>query len=113
MEIDEELCVCLIDWQKAFDRVNWTKLMQILKGTDIDWRERRLISNVYTLFNKTQAAWYFVLVSKAKIVLHLFQQYFILHITPLKQGVSETTLSPDLPSTRIIRSTVPFRKCFK
>ena len=27
LEIDEELCVCFIDWQKAFDRVNWTKLM--------------------------------------------------------------------------------------
>ena len=37
LEIDEELCVCFIDWQKAFDRVNWTKLMQILKRTDIDW----------------------------------------------------------------------------
>ena len=24
-EIDEELCICFIDWQKAFDRVNWTK----------------------------------------------------------------------------------------
>ena len=22
LEIDEELCICLIDWQKAFDRVN-------------------------------------------------------------------------------------------
>jgi len=31
LEIDKELCVCFIDWQKAFDRVNWTKLMQILK----------------------------------------------------------------------------------
>jgi hypothetical protein len=30
--IDEELCTCFIDWQKAFDLVNWTKLMQILKG---------------------------------------------------------------------------------
>jgi len=47
LEIDEELRVCLIDWQKAFDRVNWTKLMQILKGTGIDWRGRRLISNLY------------------------------------------------------------------
>jgi hypothetical protein len=47
LEIDEELCVCFIDWQKASDRVNWTKLMQILKGTVIDWRERRLISNFY------------------------------------------------------------------
>jgi len=33
--------------QKEFDRVNWTKLMQILKGNDIDWRERRLTSNLY------------------------------------------------------------------
>jgi hypothetical protein len=34
--IDEELCACFIDWRKAFDRVNWTKLMQILKGIGID-----------------------------------------------------------------------------
>jgi hypothetical protein len=47
LEIDEELCVCFIDWQKAFDRVNWTKLMQVLKGTGIDWRERRLISKLH------------------------------------------------------------------
>jgi hypothetical protein len=45
--IDEELCACFIDWQKAFDRVNWTKLMQILKGIGIDWRERILISKLY------------------------------------------------------------------
>jgi hypothetical protein len=53
------------------------------------------------------------LVSKAKIELHLFQQFFTPHTPPLKQGESETTLSPDLPSTSIIRSTIPFRKCFK
>ena len=47
LEIDEEISVCFIDWQKAFDRVNWTKLMQILKKTGIHWRERRLISNLY------------------------------------------------------------------
>jgi len=47
LEIDVELCVCFIDWQKASDRVNWTKLMQILKGIGIDWREKRLISNLY------------------------------------------------------------------
>jgi hypothetical protein len=39
VDIDEELCACFIDWQKTFDRVNWIKLMQILKGTLIDWRE--------------------------------------------------------------------------
>ena len=47
LEIDVELYICFIGWQKAFDRVNWTKLMQILKVTGIDWRERRLISNLY------------------------------------------------------------------
>jgi len=47
LKVDEELSVCFIDWQKAFDRVNWTKLVQILKETGIDWRERRLISNLY------------------------------------------------------------------
>ena len=46
LETDEELCVCFIDWQKAFDRVNWTKLMQILKRTGIDWRERSLIKQI-------------------------------------------------------------------
>jgi hypothetical protein len=45
--IDEELLACFIDWKKAFDRVNWTKLMQILKGIGIDRRERRLISKLY------------------------------------------------------------------
>jgi len=25
LEIDEELCICFIDWQKAFDRIKWTK----------------------------------------------------------------------------------------
>ena len=47
LETDEELCVCFIDRQKAFDRVNWTKLMQILKRTGVDWRERKLISKLY------------------------------------------------------------------
>jgi hypothetical protein len=45
LEIDAELCVYFIDWQTAFDRVKWTKLMQILKENGIDWRERRLISS--------------------------------------------------------------------
>ena len=46
-----ELCACFIDWQKAFDQVNLTKLTQILKVTGIDWHERRLISNLYMAQN--------------------------------------------------------------
>jgi len=47
LDIDEELRACFVDWQKAFDRVNWTKFMQILNGTGIDWCERRLISKLF------------------------------------------------------------------
>jgi hypothetical protein len=31
LDIGEEICICFIDWQKAFDHVKWTKLMEILK----------------------------------------------------------------------------------
>jgi hypothetical protein len=48
LDIDEELCACFINWQTEFDRVNWTTLMQILKRTGIDWRERELYSTLYT-----------------------------------------------------------------
>jgi hypothetical protein len=51
LEIDEELSVCFVDWQNASDRVNWTKIMQILKKPGIDWHERRLISNLYMAQN--------------------------------------------------------------
>jgi len=43
----DELCDCFINWQKACDSVNWTKLMQILNGTGMDWRDGRLISKLY------------------------------------------------------------------
>ena len=42
MEIDEVLCACFVDWQEAFDRVKWNKLMQIINETGIEWRIRRL-----------------------------------------------------------------------
>jgi hypothetical protein len=46
LDIEEELCACFTVWQKALDRVNWTKLIQILKVSGIDWCER-LISKLY------------------------------------------------------------------
>jgi hypothetical protein len=42
------LRACFTDWQKAFDRVNETKLMRILGETGIDWRKRRLIMKLNT-----------------------------------------------------------------
>jgi hypothetical protein len=47
VDIDKEICACFTGWQKAFDRVNWTELMQILKGISMNWFERRFISEQY------------------------------------------------------------------
>ena len=44
LDITEKLYACFIDWQKAYDHVNWTKLIQ---NTGIDWHSRRLISKLY------------------------------------------------------------------
>jgi hypothetical protein len=45
--IGKEICICFIDCQKASYRAKWTKLLEILKKTGIDWCERRLISKLY------------------------------------------------------------------
>jgi hypothetical protein len=47
LDINEELCVCFIDWQKVFECVNWTKLMKILKVTGTSWCKGSLISQLY------------------------------------------------------------------
>lgn len=47
LDIDEEMCACFTGWQNVFHRVNWTELMQIMKGSNMNWRERRLISKLY------------------------------------------------------------------
>ena len=39
------MCACFTDWQKAFDCLNWAKLMQILKNTGSDWCERCISAN--------------------------------------------------------------------
>jgi len=36
-----------VDFEKAFDRIDWTKLLSILQSIRVDWRDRRLIWNLY------------------------------------------------------------------
>jgi hypothetical protein len=47
LDIEEELCACYIQWQKAFDCGKLILLKQILKVTAISCRERNLISKLY------------------------------------------------------------------
>ena len=47
IEFGNEIYICFVDFEKAFDRVNWAKMLSILKNTGVDSRDRRLISKLY------------------------------------------------------------------
>ena len=47
IEHGTDVHICLVDFEKAFDRVNWVKMMPTLKSLDIDWRDRGLIKDLY------------------------------------------------------------------
>ena len=47
LEYNQDVFACFVDFEKAFDRVNWEKLTEILEKIGIDWRDRRLIRNLY------------------------------------------------------------------
>jgi hypothetical protein len=47
MEHNNKVYVCFVDYEKAFDRVNWVKLMGVLESIGVDWRDRKLIKNLY------------------------------------------------------------------
>ena len=47
IKFNKDLFVCFEDYEKAFDRVYWKKLMRILEEIWVDWRDRRLIAELY------------------------------------------------------------------
>lgn len=47
LEYGQEVYICFVDYEKAFDRVDWRKLMSALRRRGIDWKDRRLIGNLY------------------------------------------------------------------
>ena len=47
LEFNSKVCVCYVDYEKAFDHVDWTKLKTNLQNIGVDWRDRKLIWNLY------------------------------------------------------------------
>ena len=43
----QDVYICFVDYEKAFDRVEWRRLLHALRRMGIDWRDRRLIGNLY------------------------------------------------------------------
>ena len=39
--------VCFVDYEKAFNRVNWVKLLEVLKSIGVDGQDRWLIEGLY------------------------------------------------------------------
>ena len=44
LEFGNNVYICFIDFEKAFDRVNWEKMMKVLLSIGVDWRDQRMIS---------------------------------------------------------------------
>ena len=47
LEHGNDIYICFVDFEKAFDRVDWKKMMEILKDLQVDWRDRRMIMELY------------------------------------------------------------------
>jgi hypothetical protein len=47
VEHGKDVFVSFVDFEKAFDRVNWVKMMKALESLKVDWRDRRMIMELY------------------------------------------------------------------
>ena len=47
IEMSQDVYICFIDYEKAFDRVNHNKLMETLHDIGIDGKDLRLLGNLY------------------------------------------------------------------
>src|SRR6478609_8615608 len=47
LEFGNNVHICIVDFEKTFDSVNWEKMMKVLQSIGIDWRDRRMISELY------------------------------------------------------------------
>ena len=47
LEYGNDIYVCYVDFENALDRVRWDKMMQVLKELKVDWKNRRMIKDLY------------------------------------------------------------------
>ena len=55
----KDVFVAFVDYEKAFDRVHWPKLMEVLAKIGVDYRDRKMIWNLY--MNQTASVKYIYL----------------------------------------------------
>ena len=80
IEVNKDLHLCFIDFNKAFDRVRHNRLLNMLQDLDLDGKDIRLVRNLY--WNQSAAIRY---------------QNELGNFTHIKRGVRQgCVLSPDL-----------------
>src|SRR6476661_4753642 len=47
LKFGNNVYICFVDFEKAFDRVNWEKMTKVLQSIGVDWRDRKMISELY------------------------------------------------------------------
>lgn len=47
IEFGNSVYACFVDLEKAFDRIDWKILLSTLKEIGVDWRDRRMIKQLY------------------------------------------------------------------
>lgn len=65
----KDVMICFIDYEKAFDRVQHLKIVQVIKRLDIDQKHIRCIENLY--WNQTAAVKLATKITKHKIFLEV------------------------------------------
>jgi len=55
-ETQQTIYICFVDYEKVIDRMNWMKMMHILKNIGVDWRDRKLIQALYATWTKGQCS---------------------------------------------------------
>ena len=55
LEHGNDVYVCFVEFEKAFDRVNWVKMFEIRKDLHVDRKDRRLLKDLYV--NQEAVIW--------------------------------------------------------
>ena len=47
LELGKDVFICVGNFEKAFDRIDWVMMLKILRKIGVDWIDRRLVLNLY------------------------------------------------------------------
>ena len=47
LDHENKVYICFVDFEKAFDRVDRVKMFELLKNLHVDWKDRRLLQDLY------------------------------------------------------------------